>query len=236
LSSAEKAAARQRSLSKTRDKTRANKNNIVTDLSPEGFQLVKLKEFILERLSHGTRKEFIAAFWEYIVWLEIAYKLLEKDESRIQYDSRLIEPFGRLEAAYKQRVEGSGDFAVRLSDLTARILGRYQATLESAQKADTVASKTLEIVYDSEIRNMRDEVLRYLKLKGIVCFLFDNLDRFWTPTSFADVDALIIIGLVECLQDIRKRFARADIDFHWLRLDPIGGPAPIVVAPERVEA
>jgi hypothetical protein len=58
-------------------------------------------------------------------------------------------------------------------------------------------------------------VLRYLKLKGIVCLLFDNLDRFWTPTGFVEVDALIIIGLVECLQDIRKRFARSDVDFHW---------------------
>ena len=62
---------------------------------------------------------------------------------------------------------------------------------------------------------MRDEVLLYLKLKGIVCFLFDNLDRFWTPTGFADADALIIIGLVECLQDIRKRFTRAEVDFQW---------------------
>jgi hypothetical protein len=104
-----------------RDKIRADKNNIVVDLAPEGFQLVKLKELILEQLSQGTRKEFIAAFWEYIVWLEIAYKLLEKDDRRLRYDSRLIEPYSRLETAYKQRVDGSGDFAVRLSDLTARV-------------------------------------------------------------------------------------------------------------------
>ena len=187
-----------------RDKIRANKNNIVIDLAPEGFQLVKLKEFILKQFSHGTRKEFIAAFWEYIVWLEIAYKLLEKDERRVRHDSRLLEQYYRLEAAYKQRVEGTGDFAVRLSDLTERILERYHATLDAAQGADTISSKTLEIVYGSEIRVMREEVLRYLKLKGIVCFLFDNLDRFWTPTGFGDLDALIIVGLVECLQDIRK--------------------------------
>ena len=60
---------------------------------------------------------------------------------------------------------------------------------------------------------VRDEVLRYLKLKGIVYLLFDNLDRFWTPTGFAEVDTLIIIGFVECLQDIRKRFARSKIEF-----------------------
>jgi hypothetical protein len=199
----------------TRDKIRSNKNNIVIDLAPEGFQLIKLKEFILQQLSHGTRKEFIAAFWEYIVWLEIAYKLLEKDERRVRYDSRLIEPFTRLQAAYNERVDGSGDFAVRLSDLTSRILRRYQATRQTAQTPDVVSAKTLEIVYGSEIGPMRDEVFRYLKLKGIVCFLFDNLDRFWTPTGYADVDALIIVGLVECLQDIRKRFDRAAIDFHW---------------------
>jgi hypothetical protein len=124
----------------------------VIDLAPEGFQLVKLKEFILQQLSHGTRKEFIAAFWEYIVWLEIAYKLLEKDERRVRYDSRLLEPFSRLQAAYNERVDGSGDFAVRLSDLTTRILRRYQATLDTAQNPDMVSSKTLEIAYGSEIR------------------------------------------------------------------------------------
>jgi hypothetical protein len=199
----------------TRDKLRSNRDNIIVDLAPEGFQLIKLKEFVLEQLSLGARKEFIAAFWEYIVWLEIAYKLLEKDERRIRIDSRLIEPYNRLKAAYSQRVEGSGDFAIRLSDLTARILGRYEAALKANPNETAVSAKTLEIVYGSEIRAMREEVLRYLKLKGIVCFLFDNLDRFWTPSGFGEADALIIIGLVECLQDIRKRFTRADIEFQW---------------------
>ena len=198
-----------------RDKTRSNKNNIVVDLAPEGFQLIKLKEFVIEQLGHGTRKEFIAAFWEYIVWLEIAYKLLEKDSKRVRFDSRLIEPYERLEAAYKKRVEGSGDFSERLSGLTERIVSRYLSTTQGEEEVDLSSSKVLEIVYGSEIRVMRDEVLRYLRLKGVVSFLFDNIDRFWTPTGFADVDALIIIGLVECLQDVRKRFSRADVDFFW---------------------
>jgi hypothetical protein len=198
-----------------RDKVRADKNNIVVDLAPEGFQLIKLKELILDQLSHGTRKEFIAAYWEYIIWLEITYKLLEKDKRRVRYDSRILEPYERLKAAYEKRVDGSGDFAVRLSDLTARIVDRYLTTIHGDQPIGPISSRTLEIVYGSEIRTVRDEVLRYLKLKGIVCLLFDNIDRFWTPTGFADVDTLIIIGLVECLQDIRKRFARSDIDFHW---------------------
>src|SRR5262249_50440890 len=62
-----------------RNKIRADRDNIVVDLAPEGFQLLKLRELIFDQLSRGTRKEFIAAYWEYIIWLEIAYKLVEKD-------------------------------------------------------------------------------------------------------------------------------------------------------------
>jgi len=198
-----------------RNKVRSNRNNIVVDLAPEGFQLIRLKELILDQLSHGTRKEFIAAYWEYIIWLEIAYKLLEKDEQRVRYDSRILEPYDRLKAAYEQRVDSSGDFALRLSDLTARIVDKYYATVHGDQPIGAISSRTLQIVYGSEIRAVRDQVLGYLRLKGIVCLLFDNLDRFWTPSGFADVDTLIIIGLVECLQDIRRRFGRTNTDFQW---------------------
>jgi hypothetical protein len=198
-----------------RNKIRANRNNIVVDLAPEGFQLIRLKEVILDQLSHGTRKEFIAAYWEYIIWLEIAYKLLEKDEQRVRYDSRILAPYDRLKAAYEQRVDSSGDFALRLSDLTARIVAKYYSTIRGNEPIGAISSRTLQIVYGSEIRAVRNEVLTYLRLKGIVCLLFDNLDRFWTPSGFADVDTLIIIGLVECLQDIRRRFARTNTDFQW---------------------
>jgi hypothetical protein len=92
---------------------------------------------------------------------------------------------------------------------------KYYTTVHGDQPVGAISSRTLQIIYGSEIRTVRDEVLGYLKLKGIVCLLFDNLDRFWTPTGFADVDTLIIIGLVECLQDIRRRFARSNIDFQW---------------------
>ena len=77
------------------------------------------------------------------------------------------------------------------------------------------SSRTLEIVYGREISEMRNEILNYLKFKGFVFFLFDNLDRFWTKPSFSEVDALIVTGLVESLKDIRRRFAARDVDFYW---------------------
>lgn len=83
----------------TRDRVRADKKNIVVDLNPEGYQLIKLKELLVELQSQGTRKEFIAAFWQYVLWLEIAYKILEKDERLARRDSFLGERYAKLSDA-----------------------------------------------------------------------------------------------------------------------------------------
>jgi len=198
-----------------RDKLRADKKNIVIDLQPAWFQLVKLKEFIIQQLTYGTRKEFIAAFWEYIIWLEVAYKLLEKDAQRVRFDSRLLNTYMALQEAYQKRVEGSGDFSERLKSLTDRIIARYEVA-RAAASADLQSSKIiLEIVYGIEIRELRDEVTNYLKIKGVVFFLFDNLDRFWTPSGFVDIDASIIAGLVESLSETRKVMSRQKVEFCW---------------------
>lgn len=197
-----------------RDRTRSNKENIVVDLIPDGYQLIKMKEFILDQLTYGARKEVIAAFWEYVVWLEIAYKLLEKDKVRASRDSVLLSKYQQLESLFRSRVDtGTGDFSERLSRLTDRIVERFSESAADATRFDS--SKVLEIVYGKEIAELRAAVSDYLKLKGCVLFLLDNLDRFWTPGGFTADDALILIGLVESMQEITRKFAKMHVEFHW---------------------
>ena len=50
-----------------RDRIRRDKHNVVVDLRPEGYQLIKLKEDILAYLSEGSRQHLITAFWEYLI-------------------------------------------------------------------------------------------------------------------------------------------------------------------------
>src|SRR5205823_15020595 len=57
--------------SELRDKIRRDKRNVVVDLRPEGYQLIKLKEDILAYLSEGSRQHLITAFWEYLILLEV---------------------------------------------------------------------------------------------------------------------------------------------------------------------
>jgi hypothetical protein len=62
-----------------RDKVRG-KRNVVLDLRPEGFQLRKFKDIVLSQLEQGTKEHTITAFWEYLLLLEICYRILTDDE------------------------------------------------------------------------------------------------------------------------------------------------------------
>ena len=53
---------------------------MVVDLKPEGYQLIRLKEELLGFVSRGAQEHLITIFWEYVLYLEICYKLLEKDK------------------------------------------------------------------------------------------------------------------------------------------------------------
>jgi hypothetical protein len=74
----------------------------------------------------------------------------------------------------------------------------------------------LQIIYGANIAEIRSEILSYLKLKGRVLFLFDNLDRMRTTAGFDEADAMLILGLVESLQEISKQFRRDKIEFQWV--------------------
>ena len=58
-----------------RDRIRSDRKQIVLDLKPEGYQLVKFKEQVLDLLEEGTREHTVTAFWEYLLLLEVAYKI-----------------------------------------------------------------------------------------------------------------------------------------------------------------
>jgi energy-coupling factor transporter ATP-binding protein EcfA2 len=62
-----------------RDRLKEERRRIVVDLKPDGYKLLKFKEDVLSLLQEGTLEHTIMAFWEYLILLEVAYKMLEKD-------------------------------------------------------------------------------------------------------------------------------------------------------------
>src|SRR5262249_14139045 len=70
-----------------RDSLRRDKRRIVIDLKPEGHQLKRFKDLVLNNITESIQEHVATAFWEYALLLEICYKILEKDFTTVHFFS-----------------------------------------------------------------------------------------------------------------------------------------------------
>jgi hypothetical protein len=83
-----------------RNRKRSDSLNIVLDLKPEGYQLVKMREQIFRRLNQGAKQHLIVAFWECVLLLELCNKLIEKDKQKHLTDHRIFSLYNELRSNY----------------------------------------------------------------------------------------------------------------------------------------
>lgn len=198
-----------------RDKIRSDKRNIVVDLKPEGYQLLKLKEEILEYLAEGSRQHLITGFWEYLILLEVAYKILEKDKSTYKYNHEINELYLDLMKSYRaERFSAEGDFSERLSTLSLRLVDEYRQRHPDGMEASITAEEVSTILYAHDIRELKGRISRYLEKKQSVWILFDNLDKGWSTQGVDIIDATILRCLIDAGRKIEREMARADHTFH----------------------
>jgi hypothetical protein len=199
----------------TRNKIRADRRNIVVDLKPEGYQLIKLKEDILTFLSSGARQHLITAFWEYLILLEVAYKILEKDQDKYRHNHDLHDLYLRLRSSYQlPDFEGEGDFSERLTKLSDSLIARYQSTFGQTDAQKLSAAQVTELLYKHDLRKLRTIISEYLEHKESVWVLFDNLDKGWSTHGVDVIDAIVLRCLVDAGRKIEREMRRDDHDFH----------------------
>jgi hypothetical protein len=199
-----------------RDRVRSDKRNIVVDLKPEGYQLLKLKEDILTHLSEGSQHHLITAIWEYLLLHEVAYKILEKDRQTHRYNHELRELYLELEEVYRgERITLEGDFSERLLRLSERISGEYKARYGEANHGQRLTtSQVTELVYTQDIRTLESRISRYLEKKQSVWVLFDNLDKGWSTQGVDDIDVIALRCLIDAGRKIERDMRRAGHEFH----------------------
>jgi hypothetical protein len=213
-----------------RDRIRSDKRNVVLDLKPEGYQLLKLKEDILSHLSQGAGHHLVTAFWEYLILLEITYKLLEKDQTAHKFNHEIRDLYMELESTY--RTEGysvEGDFSERLLALSQRISQDYVQRFGGADGNKLSRDQVTQLVYSHDVRNLQKQISNYLHHKQGVWVLFDNLDKGWSTQGVDTTDALVLRCLIDAgrkvERDMRKDghtvhcvvFIRNDVYEHLMR-------------------
>jgi hypothetical protein len=188
-----------------RDTMRAKRQNVVLDLKPDGYQLLKLKDSVVRMMSAGTVEHTITALWEYILWIEVCYKLLEKDQDAHVRDSRLFEPYQRLKAAYITNDYASeGDFAERLKGLLRDLTQELEAKYPGQMSLELSAPDITELIYKHDFGKLKNGVKEYLQFKGELWLLFDNLDKGWTSQGVNSSDLVIVRALLEATRKIER--------------------------------
>ncbi len=201
-----------------RNRLREHRSVIVLDLKPEGFQLLKFKERVLDYLEEGTREHTITAFWEYLLLLEICHKILQKDETRHMRDSSLYEPYRHLEDAYRgDEYVAEGDFAERMLKLTQRIADDFDARYSDKHLVKRLSTGEItEFLYKHDVAALRGQVASYLSYKDGLWILFDNLDKGWPPHGVTLQDVITLRCLIDAMRNIEHQLGKKDIDCHGI--------------------
>ena len=200
-----------------RDRLRRDKRNVVLDLKPEGYQLLKLKEDILAHLTQGASHHLVTAFWEYLILLEITYKLLEKDQTAHKFNHEIRDLYLELERTYyTESYSVEGDFSERLLALSQRIALDYGQRYGDTDGTKLTTDQVTQLVYSHDIKTLRSQVNAYLEHKQGVWVLFDNLDKGWSTQGVDVVDAMVLRCLIDAGRKVERDMRKAGNSVHCL--------------------
>ena len=200
-----------------RDRERSKSENIVLDLKPDGYKLIKFKEMILDFLEEGTFQHTIMAFWEYVLLLEICHKILEKDRKTHIRDPNLYEPYRELFQLYNSDgYLSEGDFSERLSTLMDKITTTYLEKYSNSSLVRLSVPQVTEILYSHDVKSLTETVINYMKNKGVLWLLFDNIDKGWPTSGLKHEDLILIRALLDATRKIERNFDKRKIEVNTI--------------------
>lgn len=195
-----------------RERERNRSKNIVLDLKPDGYKLVKFKEQILSFLEEGTYQHTITAFWEYVLLLEICYKILEKDKQRHIRDHTLFDGYRELVTLYNVGgYEPEGDFSERMSGLMEKVYSEYQARYKDKEGVRLSSAQVTELLHKHDVLELKKKLIAYMDNKISLWLLFDNIDKGWPTSGLEHEDLLIIRALIDATRKIEQQFGKNEL-------------------------
>src|SRR5690606_32201284 len=65
--------------------------------------------------------------------------------------------------------------------------------------------------YKHDVKALRKELIEYMRHKGILWLLFDNIDNGWPTSGLQHNDLLIIRALIDATRKLERAFSKEDL-------------------------
>jgi len=189
-----------------------NRRICIVDLRPASHNLSEMREALLSVVHAGIFEHTIAAFWQYIIYVEVLLKMREVILPRARNDGALQRRIMEIEERFSLTDSVvSGDFTSRLETAVREVI----KTLSTVAATD-VRSKLTNLIFERPIPNLRDAVLSFADFFDGVHLLIDDLDKGWPPRQVETHDVATVRHLVEVLNRIQRDLTRRKLDFRHL--------------------
>ncbi len=192
---------------------------LVVDLKPEGHQFVRLREIVLMNLTKGMQLQLLTAFWNYLLTVELAKRLLEECAKSAWRDPSALEAYRDIEAVYdKHSGDSDADFSERLLTLVDKVINEFELIEEDQLDSAHITN----LIYNNEIKLLGDAIRDYPDTPSEIWLLVDNLDK-GLPSRGATVEDIAILScLMEASRKLQRSFQKRDVNLHsvvFLRKD-----------------
>lgn len=186
-------------------------NTLVVDLKPDSHHFTKLREQVLDHLKEGVQLHTLTCFWNYLLLLELARKLIDCRSFSAYQDQETLENFRKLRQEYEGHcLDVEGDFSERIMALIDSITHMFTG----AEKGLLHSSNITALVYKRDISALQSLVISLLSEKDAVWLLFDNIDKGWTTTGATEADIAVVRSLLEATRKIQRELSRSNTTFN----------------------
>jgi len=185
----------------------------IVDLRPASHNLSEMRESVLNVVSAGIFDHTIAAFWQYVMYVEILLKLREAALRRARNDFALQERIRNIEEEFSLNESlVAGDFTSRLR---TAVDGVIQAVGQS-RDSDDVRRRITNTMFERFIPRLRDEIARFTDIADEIVILIDDLDKGWPPLRVESHDVTMEKHLIEGLNRIQRDLSRRSVPVRHL--------------------
>lgn len=191
-----------------RDRTRC-----IVDLRPASHNLSEMRESLLDVVAVGVFDHTIAAFWQYVMLLEILLKIREEVLPKTRNNFALQERIRVIEEEFSLNESVvAGDFTSRLGSAIHLVV----KAMRDAKSDQDVRSNITNLLFEKPIPRLREAILSFHDFFSEIVILIDDLDKGWPPLQVETHDVATIKHLIEILNRLQRDFGKRGLGVRHL--------------------